>query len=41
MTEYLIAFHDSWVPNHTVGELREKSKALRPLVAEMKRRPGS
>ena len=31
MTEYLIAFNDEWVPDHTVEELREKSKALRPL----------
>src|SRR6476469_7570644 len=36
MTEYLIAFNDEWVTDHTVEELREKSKALRPLVAEMK-----
>ena len=36
MTEYLIAFNGEWVPDHTVEELREKSKALRPLVAEMK-----
>jgi hypothetical protein len=36
MTEYLIAFNDQWVPDHTVEELREKSKSLRPLVAEMK-----
>ncbi|MGI8429533.1 MAG: YciI family protein [Solirubrobacteraceae bacterium] len=36
MTEYLIAFNDEWVPDHTAGELREKSRALRPLVAEMK-----
>jgi hypothetical protein len=36
MTEYLIAFNDEWVPDHTVEELREKSKALKPLVAEMK-----
>ena len=36
MTEYLIAFNDEWVPDHTVEELREKSKAVRPLVAEMK-----
>jgi hypothetical protein len=36
MTEYLIAFNDEWVPDHTVEELREKSNALRPLVAEMK-----
>ena len=36
MTEYLIAFNDEWVPDHTVEELREKSKAVRALVAEMK-----
>jgi hypothetical protein len=36
MTEYLIAFNDEWVPDHSVEELREKSKALKPLVAEMK-----
>jgi hypothetical protein len=36
MTEYLIAFNDEWVPDHTVEELREKSKALKPLLAEMK-----
>jgi hypothetical protein len=33
MTEYLIAFNDEWVPDHTVEELREKSKAVRALVA--------
>ena len=36
MTEYLIAFNDEWVPDHTVAELGEKSKAVRALVAEMK-----
>ena len=36
MTEYLIAFNEEWVPEHTLEELREKSRALRPLVAEMK-----
>lgn len=36
MTEYLIAFNDGWVPEHTDDELREKSRALRPLVAQMK-----
>ncbi len=35
MTEYLIAFNDEWVPDLTLGELREKSKAARALVAEM------
>src|SRR6476660_4278453 len=36
MTEYLIAFNDEWVPDHTAEELREKSRALRPLLAEMR-----
>ena len=36
MTEYLIAFNDEWVPDHTDEQLREKSKAVKPLVAEMK-----
>jgi hypothetical protein len=36
MTEYLIAFNDDWVPDHTVEELRDKSRVVRALVAEMK-----
>jgi hypothetical protein len=36
MTEYLIAFNDEWVPEHTADELREKARAVRPLVAEMR-----
>jgi hypothetical protein len=36
MPEYLIAFNDDWVPDHTTEQLREKSKAVRALVAEMK-----
>ena len=36
MAAYLIAFNDGWVPDHTAEELREKSKAVRALVAEMK-----
>ena len=36
MTEYLIVFNDEWVPDHTVEQLREKSKAVRALIAEMK-----
>ena len=36
MTEYLIAFNDDWVPDFTVEELREKSKAAMSVVAEMK-----
>jgi len=36
MAEYLIAFNDEWVPDTTIEELREKGKAVRALVAEMK-----
>lgn len=36
MTEYLIAFNDTWVPDHTTEELRAKSRALRPLLAQMR-----
>jgi hypothetical protein len=36
MTEYLIAFNDEWVPDHTDEELSEKAKTVRALVAEMK-----
>lgn len=36
MPEYLVAFDDEWVPDHTIDELREKSRALRPLLAEMR-----
>jgi hypothetical protein len=36
MAEYLIAFNEEWVPDYTEEELREKSKALRPLLAEMR-----
>jgi hypothetical protein len=36
MPEYLIAFNDEWVPDHTIEQLREKSKATRALIAEMK-----
>jgi len=35
VTEYVIVFNDEWVPDHTAEELREKSKALKPLVAEI------
>ncbi len=35
MPEYLIAFNDEWVPDHTDEEMREKSKAVRALRAEM------
>jgi hypothetical protein len=36
VTEYLVAFNDAWVPEHTPEELSEKGKAVRALVAEMK-----
>lgn len=36
MTEYLIAFNEEWVPDHTDDELREKAQAVRELRAEMK-----
>jgi hypothetical protein len=36
MTEYLIAFNNTWVPDHTVEELREKTKVTGALMAEMK-----
>jgi len=36
MSEYLIAFNEEWVPDHTDDELREKSRALQPVVEEMK-----
>jgi hypothetical protein len=36
MTEYAIFFNDEWVPDHTIEELMEKSKATRKLITEMK-----
>jgi hypothetical protein len=36
MTEYLIAFNAEWAADHTIEEMRERSKAVRALVAEMK-----
>lgn len=36
MPEYLIAFNNEWVPDHTVEELREKAKVTRVLIEEMK-----
>jgi hypothetical protein len=36
MPEYLIMFKGEWVPDHTEEEVRAKSRALRPLLAEMK-----
>jgi hypothetical protein len=36
VTEYLIAFKSEGVPERTDEELREKSRALRPVLAEMR-----
>ena len=36
MPEYLIAFNEEWAPGHTDEELREKPRAVEPLVAAMK-----
>ncbi|WP_427889347.1 YciI family protein [Kribbella sp. GL6] len=36
MGEYLVAFNDEWVPEHTDEELMAKSLALKPLLAEMR-----
>ena len=36
MAEYLVAFNDEWVPEHTDEELAGKSRALRPLLDEMR-----
>ena len=36
MTEYLIAFNDEWVPDLTGDDLREASKRVSALRADMK-----
>jgi hypothetical protein len=36
MAEYLIAFNEEWVPEHTDEEIRAKAMGLRPLLAEMR-----
>jgi hypothetical protein len=36
MPEYLIAFNDDWVPDHTDEELRAKAQAAGEVIAEMK-----
>ena len=36
MPQYLIAFNDEWVPDHTPEELRAKGVAGRSLIEEMK-----
>ncbi|GAB3868821.1 hypothetical protein GCM10028801_45370 [Nocardioides maradonensis] len=38
MPEYVIAFNDEWVGEHTEEELAAKSLVLRPLIKEMKER---
>jgi hypothetical protein len=35
MPEYLIAFNDEWVPDHTEEEVRQKAAAVRPVIDEM------
>ncbi len=35
MTEYLIAFNDEWVGDHTDDEMAAKSRAVKALRAEM------
>lgn len=35
MPEYLIAFNDEWVPDHTEEELRTKAAASKVLTEEM------
>ena len=35
MAQYLIAFHDEWVPEHTAEELRAKSVAGGAVLADM------
>ncbi|MFC7620447.1 YciI family protein [Microlunatus sp. GCM10028923] len=36
MPQYLIAFNDEWVPDHTPEELTAKGVAVRAVSAEMK-----
>ena len=36
MAEYLIAFNDEWVPEHTLEQLRAKSQASLSVIEEMK-----
>ena len=35
MTQYLIAFNDEWVPDHTVEQLRAKAESARVVIEEM------
>jgi len=36
MTEYLIAFNDEWVPDLTPEEIRERGRAGKAVIEEMK-----
>ncbi|SBT38077.1 YciI family protein [Micromonospora auratinigra] len=36
MTQYLIAFNDEWVPEHTAEQARAKDAAVRPVIEEMR-----
>ena len=36
MPEYLIAFNDEWVPEHSLEQLREKSRRSLAVLDEMK-----
>lgn len=36
MPEYLIAFNDEWVPEHTMEELKHKSETSMAVIEEMK-----
>lgn len=36
MPEYLIAFNDEWVPEHTTDEIHAKGTAARAVIEEMR-----
>lgn len=36
MAEYLVAFNDEWVPDHTDEEIRGKAVAARAVVSDMR-----
>src|SRR5690349_157815 len=36
MAEYLIAFNDEWVPDQPEEWFRERSRILKPILAEMR-----
>ncbi len=38
MAEYLIVFNDEWTGDNTIEDLNAKSRALRPLIADMTQR---